>query len=320
MKHLPFSQLFLVFIFFLLSGCNTSNRDNQLLIFHAGSLTVPVKQVIDEFNRAYPDVTILSEAAGSVASARKITDLNRQCDVFLSADYNVINNFLIPDHADWNIPFAANEMVVAYHGKSKRSDEINSGNWFEILLDEEVRYGRSDPNSDPCGYRTLLSLELAESYYGKPGMLEQFKQKDTRFIRPKETDLIALLQTNTIDYFFIYRSVAVQHDLPFLLLPDSINLKSSALTDWYTNATVEINGKHPGNKIPIAGEPMIYGLTIPKNAPNRDLALQFVKFLLSENKGMAIMEKNGQPSLVPSVVENYDLVPEVLHPFVIAGR
>jgi len=320
MKQFPFFKFFHILLLIALTGCNTSKRDNQLLIYHAGSLTVPVKQIINEFNREYPDVTILSEAAGSVASARKITDLNRPCDVFLSADYNVIDNFLIPEHADWNIPFAANEMVVAYHEKSKRADEINSGNWFDILLDEKVRFGRSDPNSDPCGYRTLLSLELAENYYEKPGMLEQFKQKDTRFIRPKETDLIALLQTNTIDYFFIYRSVAVQHDLPFLSLPDSINLKSSALTNWYTNATVEINGKHPGSKIPIAGEPMIYGLTIPKNASNRELALRFVEFLLTENKGMAVMKKNGQPSLVPAVVENYELVPEVLHQFIIKGR
>lgn len=320
MKRFPF--LFTLFLVALLSlnGCNTYNRENRLLIFHAGSLTVPVKQIIDEFKREYPDVTILSEAAGSVASARKITDLKRQCDVFLSADYNVIDNFLVPEYADWNIPFAANEMVVAYHDASQRADEINPENWVEILLDESVRYGRSDPDSDPCGYRTLLTLELAGKYYDNQDLLAQFMQKDTRFIRPKETDLIALLQTNTIDYFFIYRSVAVQHDLPYLLLPDSINLKSSALTGWYTNASVEINGKQPGKKIRMTGEPMIYGLTIPKNAPNYTLALRFVEFLLSEDKGMAVMERNGQPSLVPSEVENFELVPEVLHQFVIADR
>jgi molybdate/tungstate transport system substrate-binding protein len=312
LSALLFALLFLQILSF--SGCKSSDDQNRLIIFHAGSLTVPVKQIIEKFNERHPEVKIFSEAAGSVANARKITDLKRNCDVFLSADYNVINKFLIPDFASWNIHFAANEMVIAYHDLSALSKEINQENWIEILMNDKVRFGRSDPDSDPCGYRTLLCMQLAEKVFNDHGLLQSFLAKDTRYMRPKETDLIALLETNTIDYFFIYRSVAVQHNLKYVQLPDSINLKSHNLSGWYANASVEINGKKPGEKIIQTGEPMIYGLTIPDDAPNPDIALVFTEFLLSAD-GMAIMGKNGQPSLVPSAAKNFGLIPDKLKQF-----
>jgi molybdate/tungstate transport system substrate-binding protein len=183
------------------------------MVFHAGSLAVPFKEVARAFNQVYPEVRVLLEAAGSRASARKISDLHREADVFASADHTVINTLLIPEHARWNIRFAANEMVIAYTDHSRRAGEISGDNWYRILLDKNVAYGRSDPNTDPCGYRTVLSSRLAEIHYTEPGLSERLLEKDRRHIRPKETDLLALLEVGEIDYFFIYRSVARQHGL-----------------------------------------------------------------------------------------------------------
>ena len=123
----------------------------DVMVFHAGSLAVPFKEVVKAFNKEYPRVRVLSEASGSRAAARKISDLNRDADVFGSADYTVIDTLLIPAHASWTIRFAANEMVLAYTGHSRRAGEIDGTNWHHLLLDENVAYGRSDPNSDPCG-------------------------------------------------------------------------------------------------------------------------------------------------------------------------
>jgi len=308
------SYLF-VFIAFLNNACqnNKSDANKTLLIYHAGSLSVPVKQISAAFQQEHPDIKILTEAAGSVACARKITDLNRPCDLMLSADYTVIDNFLIPEFADWNIKLASNEMVIAYKQNSKKANEINENNWMDILHEDNIRFGRSDPNSDPCGYRTVLCVKLSESYYKKPGLAENILAKNQRFIRPKETDLIALLQTQTIDYIFIYRSVAVQHNLKYLLLSDSINLKKPELSDWYSNFSLEINGKEPGEKTLLIGEPMVYGLTIPNNAPNKELAIIFTSFLLDKDKGMKIIEQNGQPSLIPSPTTTWHKIPEALN-------
>jgi len=292
-----------------------SDIGGELMVFHAGSLAVPFKEVARAFSREYPGVQVLLEAAGSRASARKISDLNREADVFGSADHTVIDTLLVPDHALWNIRFAANEMVLAYTDRSRRAGEINSDNWYQILLDKSVAYGRSDPNADPCGYRTVLTTKLAETHYGEPGLIERLLRKDRRHIRPKETDLLALLEVGEIDYIFIYRSVARQHGLKWVTLPDEINLKNPEMADVYKKVSIEISGKTPGSLIKKPGAPMVYGITIPSSARNPTAALAFVTFLLERDKGMAIMERNGQPSLIPALSSTYDDIPDTLKRF-----
>lgn len=289
----------------------------ELIIFHAGSLAVPMKQVAAGFNKLYPDVKILMEAAGSVASARKITDLDRPCDIMASADYAVIDNMLIPRYADWNIRFASNEMAIVFNEKSRYAQQINSKNWFDILLKSDVAFGRADPNADPCGYRSVLTLQLAEKYYKKPGLAKKIMGKDQNYMRPKEVDLLPLIESESIDYIFIYKSVAIQHQLKYITLPDEINLKNPAFAALYATVSTRINGKEPGQKETVKGEPMIYGVTILRDAPNKEAAIAFVRYLLTANQGMAIMEKNGQPSVIPQPTQNQAKVPAPLQPFIL---
>lgn len=287
----------------------------DLIIFHAGSLTVPIKEIADAFKRENPKVNIISEAAGSVECARKITELNKPCDIMASADYSVIDKMLIPTFADWNIKFASNEMAIVYTEKSRRSKEISDKNWYKIMLDDKISIGRADPNSDPCGYRAVLVTKLAEKYYKENGLSAKLLNKNENNIRPKETDLLALLESNTIDYIFLYRSVAEQHKLKYILLPDEVNLKNPDFSELYGSVSVYINGKKPGEKIKQKGEPMVYGITIPNNAPNKTVALSFVKFLLSKEKGIAILKRLGQPSVIPCSTVSFDKIPKELKSF-----
>lgn len=298
---------------------HSGHKPEQLIIFHAGSLAVPFKEISEEFKIKHPGTKIILEAAGSRICARKITELKRPCDIMASADYTVIDNLLIPEHADWNIKFASNEMAIVYTEDSKEANNINQENWFNILLQNDVAFGRSDPNSDPCGYRALLVMILAEKFYNKPGLADAIATKDQQYIRPKEVDLLALLETGVIDYIFIYRSVAVQHNLKYLVLPDEINLKKADLSDFYKTASIRLTGKQPGIFITKTGEPIIYGITIPKNAPNRKLAMAFLTFLLDANSGGAILEKNGQSFVVPSTTETFKKLPESLKIFALEG-
>jgi molybdate/tungstate transport system substrate-binding protein len=294
---------------------NTRKLSGKLIVFHAGSLSVPLKKITAEFNNAYPDVEVLLEGGGSRTCARKISDLKKPCDVMASADYTVINKLLIPKYADWNIRFATNEMAIVYHDTSRKSKEINTENWYKILLDENVAFGRSDPNADPCGYRAVLTAKLAEKFYKKNNLASELLNKDKKYVRPKETDLLALLEAGAIDYIFLYRSVAEQHGLKYVILPNEINLKSAKFADFYNKVEVKISGKKPGKFITKKGAPMVYGITIPKNAPNKKAALVFLEFILSKNKGMKILEKLGQPSAVPSQSNTFNKIPMELKKF-----
>lgn len=287
----------------------------DLVIFHAGSLSVPMKEIGAAFKKTHPEVNILMESAGSVESARKVTDLNKPCDIVASADYKVIDNMLIPKFSDWNIKFVSNEMCIVYTEKSRYASQINTKNWYEILQKKDVAYGRADPNSDPCGYRSVMTMQLAEKFYKQSGLASRLMAKDANYMRPKEVDLLAVLESGSVDYIFLYKSVAIQHKLKYLVLPSEINLKDPKFTDLYNTAAVSINGKEPGQKVMMKGEPMIYGVTLLNAAPNKPVALAFLQFMLSMDKGIKILEINGQPSVIPQRNPNFDKLPAELKPF-----
>jgi len=299
-------------VFISTSPVRAQVSENALIVFHAGSLSVPFERILDGFRKEHPRLEVFKEIAGSRECARKISDLRKPCDIFASADYLVIDSLLIPSFADWNLKFATNEMVIVYGDKSRRSNDINRGNWFDILLDDNIPLGRSDPNADPCGYRTIFTLKLAEMFYHKRGLADQLLIKNPEYVRPKEVDLLSLLEAGELDYVFLYRSVAEQHHLKYLSLPDSINLKNAELEDVYRNVTVVLSGKKPGETITQVGGSIVYGVTIPNNAPHPELAKQFIHFLLNKEKGLKIMEQLGQPTVVPSACDQFDKLPDEL--------
>ncbi|MCK9206040.1 MAG: tungstate ABC transporter substrate-binding protein WtpA [Salinivirgaceae bacterium] len=318
MKTSPAKFILLIFgVLSISNGCKLKHhpQSQELIIFHAGSLSVPFKQIADSFETKYPEIKVYLEAAGSRACARKITDLNKPCDIMASADYAVIDELLIPNYAKWSLKFAGNEMCIVYTPNSKRQQGLNASNWYRILLDPEVRYGRADPESDPCGYRTVLVSKLAEKFYQTSGLSALLMQKDQNHIRPKEVDLLALLETQTIDYIFLYRSVAKQHQLNYLVLPDSINLKTAELTNFYKQVSIQLHGTNPNESTTYCGEPMVYGITQLENAPNPEASQKFLEFFFADSVGLKIMEQNGQPSCVPAGSNTYNYLPGYLKKF-----
>lgn len=313
------NKLLIILLMSLFVSCISSQKkdrsthDSQkLVIFHAGSLSIPFMEMEKQFEASHPGIDVVREASGSRQCARKITDLKRDCDIMASADYSVIDQLLIPEYAKWNIRFATNEMCIVYTDQSKYSEEINDQNWHRILLKDDVRIGRSDPNADPCGYRAVLTSKLAENFYHLPGLSDKLLVKDQEYIRPKETDLLALLESGNIDYIFLYRSVAQQHHLKYLVLPDQVNLKNPEFADKYKNVSVEISGKKPGETITKKGQAMVYGICMLKNAQNKDAAMEFIQFVLDANRGLKVMKDNGQPAINPPMCEQYMNLPQPL--------
>jgi len=313
MKRLFF---WLVIFSVILSGCriNPVKKQKEIIIFHAGSLSVPFKQLADEYEKLNPGIKILTEPAGSLVCARKITELEKPCDIIASADYMVIDELIVPEYASWSIRFSTNEIVIAFQEKSKYSSEIDSSNWMEILQRDDVIYARSDPDSDPCGYRSVLCFKLAEKYYNKPGLENNLTSKNRDFIRPKEVDLIALVESNAVDYMFQYKSVAIQHNLKYIELPDLINLGNPSLNEYYHSVSLEVTGSTPDSKMTVEGDYINYSLSVLSDAPNAEDAIDFVSFLLSSD-GMEIFRKNGQDPIIPFSTEQPGMIPGKLKKF-----
>ncbi|RKY05526.1 tungstate ABC transporter substrate-binding protein WtpA [Candidatus Poribacteria bacterium] len=305
----------------LISGCG---GEEKLIIFHAGSLSKPMADLVEAFKRLHPEVEVQREASGSLVAARKVSELRREADLVAVADYKVIEAILMPDYADWYVKFAGNRMVIAYTERSRYGDEINSDNWFEILARKDVRFGRSDPNMDPCGYRTLMVWQLADIYYkdrlkGRSIYETLMENCPPSNIRQGSVELLPLLESLDLDYAFEYLSVAKQHRLRYVELPREIDLSDPDLEELYAKAQVRITGKKPGEYIVIKGSPIVYGVTIPKGAPHYDLAVDFLKLMLSE-EGKRIMDENGQPPIDPPLAVGVRNMPPELRELVRGER
>jgi len=295
MKRIFFPVVAFVFLF-VLAACGNGASPQQseggtIIIFHAGSLTVPIQRLTEAFRQEHPNVRFQTEAGGSRAVARKVSELGKPADLVFAADYTVIDQLLVPKFASWNIKFARNTMVLAYTERSKYADEITPDNWYKILLRDGVVYGHSDPNADPCGYRTLMVWQLAEKFYKVPGLYSQLADHcPASNVRPKAVEL-----------------------------PPQINLGDPKYADFYAQAKVEVSGTKPGTTITKVGAPIIYGVTIPKNAPHPDLAAEFLRFVLGQS-GQKILEQAGQPPLIPPQAEHPELLPSALRPLFSRNR
>ena len=116
-----------------------------------------------------------------------------------------------------------------------------------------------------------------------------------RYVRPKESDLTALVQAGELDYSWSYRSIAVTTTgLRLLELPPEIDLSDPTLADRYRSVEVRVPGATLAarDSVRMVGEPIVYALTIPIRAPNPVAATAFVRFVFSP-EGAAILQRHG---------------------------
>jgi len=272
----------------------------KLIIFHAGSLTVPFAKMEKIFETKYPKVDVLREGGGSTKMARMISELHKPADIMASADFKVIDITLIPEYATWNIRFATNQLVLCYTDKSRFAKEINADNWYKILERKGVIWGHSDPNLDPCGYRSIMVLELAEKHYKVNGLFTKLiANRPKKNVRPKSVELVSLLKTGNMDYAWEYLSVAVQHELKYIKLPDAINLGNYKKDSFYKLAKVKVTGKKPGTWITRKGKSCTYGITMVKDGQNPEAAEAFLGYLMDPNGGLKVLKEMGQPPFAP---------------------
>lgn len=326
----------------------TVRAETKLKVLNAGSLMVPFKKIEEEFEESHPDVDVQIEGHGSIQVMRHVTEIHDKVDVTAVADYSLIPLLMyetnLPGtdkaYADWYIEFATNNLGLAYTESSEYSDEINSENWYEIILRDGVNFGMSDPRMDACGYRALILTRLAEDYYGDPELFEKmigdsFKNYKInsvdvaglkkilvpQILQPKprkvtlrgsSINLLAPLEAGGVDYGFQYESVARQHALKFLHLPPEINLGSKKFAESYSQVEVKLDYQRFSSVDPVfTGRRLTYGITIPENAPHPELAREFVEFVVTK-PGKGIMENTYHPTLDPLVTDNMEGLPGTL--------
>ena len=337
-----------------------TNEDTVVLkVYTAGSLSEPFTDMEGGgdletiFEESHKGVDVQVTSGGSADMIRRVTGLNQTCDVLAVADYSLIPSMMInvtPKAADFSIQFAKNSMILAYTDQSAHADELTADNWFDILRMDEVKFGFSNPNDDPAGYRAQMVMQLAELYYDDAWIYEDLVLNNTNMIgvvynatadthtiqvpteltvtnadkvmiRSAEVDLTSALEAGSIDYLFIYESVAYRHESSgerYLELPREVNLNDTDEAALYAKVKVtQFADSTNISKIKtVKGSPIVYGVTIPNNCEQFDLAVEFIQLLLGED-GQAVMIEAGQEAIWPGCAGYWkNEVPEELQTYI----
>lgn len=236
----------------LAGGACTNGSSGAVSLMAAGSLYHAFENgLAKQLSDLSPEI----EAHGSVAVARLVAEGKRDPDIVSLADAALFDG---PLHPTWHVEFATNALVLAYNpdtAAGRRLAEAGPEAWYEPLLRSEVRLGRTDPDLDPLGYRTLFALDLASRYYEIPDLSPRVLEP--RQIYP-ETALISQFEVGAIDAAFTYRSMATARGYAFVEFPREINLSSPAhARNWYEQASYRL----PDGKV-VRGAPISYASTI----------------------------------------------------------
>jgi len=292
-----------------------------LVVFCAGSLKIPLQRVAAVFEKE-TGVKVYIEPSGSVLAVRKITDLGRWADVLAVADYRLIRDMMLPKYADWYVAFASNEVVLVYTDKSRHHEVLDRdpSAWMKVLAMPDVRFGFSNPNMDPCGYRAagiialaglvyhredwarrLLGLAGIRVVYHGNGTVDVYVPASLRLantsrlvVRPKSVDLISMVEDGELDYAFEYISVARQHGLRYVRL-GVLGLGDPSRDGLYSRVRIHLLYGTSKEKT-LTLKSIVYGITVPKCARHPGLALRFVELVLGPT-GRRIFAEAYQPEL-----------------------
>ncbi|EEY65477.1 uncharacterized protein PITG_16775 [Phytophthora infestans T30-4] len=300
------------------SSSSSSSATGNVTIYHAGSL---VGLMDDKLAPAFTDATGIATslvAKGSVKLANLIIN-GSQSDVFISADAS-LNSELLMGAANnnlisWYINLGETSIGIGYYPQSPYTDvfaAIQNGSmlWYEALLQNpDIKLGRTDPDADPKGYRTVMMFELAEEYYNTTGLVSGILGNATnRDQIYSEENLEIYLSSGDLDVGFFYAVEAGSlSGIDFITLPEEINMGNPALNDEYE--TMSYTNSQTG--MVYNGSASIYTVTILNNATHMSEAEEFVAYLLSSD-GQAIMTEQGMEAATLTAYGDTSAIPSAI--------
>jgi molybdate/tungstate transport system substrate-binding protein len=321
------------------TNCAPPSRQ-QLLIYRAGSLTRAFQPLIKTFT-CKTGIQVKDEAMGSVDAGRQITAGGQACDLYAPADYLDIDLFMKPaGYANFNIVFAHGRMVLAYSVSGLAAKKLSPiadpssppfqapnsipkavAKWYEILTAPGVAIGGGNWFLDPGAYRAPMIFQLAQEYYKTPNLYNNllehlvFMGQNSGAVLGKQFDFQLTYEHNA-------RATAASNpDYRYVDLPAEINLSDPAKDAYYReHAVVVLPGlgtPRSARTIEVSAARVAWGITMLKDAPNKQNAIKFLQLLLSP-AGTSALRENGPDPISPAFVSAADFhnLPESLQPLV----
>ncbi len=265
-----------------LSAARSAHADplTPLEVAYAGSMGSMMDTAMRSAIASSLGAELRGRAQGSTGLANLIAAGSIRPDVFIAVTPGPMRIVLKAGKAAKAIAVARTEMVIAYSPRGRfaplfaQANQPNAEPWWQILETPGLRFGRTDPNTDPQGLNIIFTMQLAASYYQQPQLADKILgaqiNREQIF---QEPEVMARLQAGQLDASSAYNTQPAAMGLPYLPLPKEINLGDAAMEPQYRKATVTLNGKqlHPA--------PLVFYATVLNDAPEPALAKRFVDWL-----------------------------------------
>lgn len=267
-------------------------------VAYAGSMGVVMDQVIGPAFAKENGVDYQGIGQGAYGLARQIEGKLLQADVFVSITPGPVDILKKANMIGPALPVASTEMVLAYSPKSRFAADLDAAaqgkkNWYEVLQSPGLRFGRTDPATDPQGQNIVFTMLLAQNFYKQPGLVDKVLgpvQNPQQILA--EPSLLSRLEAGQLDASSGYLSAVKSRHLPFIKLADEINLSNPDMdAKWYK--TVKFDITLPSGKVSTLNtQPLVFYASVLNDSKQHALGEKFVQFLLSP-KGQKMLEDNG---------------------------
>ncbi|MGC9163525.1 MAG: extracellular solute-binding protein, partial [Thiomonas sp.] len=244
-----------------------------LSVAYAGSMGALMDKGLGPAIQKQAGVRFHGQGAGAFGLAHLIASKQINPDVFVSITPGPIEVLQKAGLVDTAVPVASTEMVIAYSDKSKYAADFKAAAegkmpWYAVLEKPGIRFGRTDPAVDPQGRNIVFTMLLAERFYKQPGLADKIlgstQNPQQIFTEPS---LLSRLESGQLDATSGYLSAVISHKLPYIKLPEQINLSDPGMIqDWYSKVHFSI--KLPNGKTDnLSTQPLVFYAAVLKNAP-----------------------------------------------------
>jgi len=264
-------------------GAHLSAEEMGVLdVAYAGSMGSMMEGPIKSAAAAGLHLEMRGRAQGSSALAQLIVGGGIRPDVFIPVTPGPMQTVLKARKATSAQAVAHTEMVIAYSPKSRFASRLDAAakvkeDWWKVLQEPGLRFGRTDPLTDPQGRNIIFTMMLAAKLYRQGDLAKKIlgptineKQIFT------EPSIMARLQSGELDAASAYKIQPGPFNIPYFILPREINLSGQNVHDKHPDITLAIGGKT------YAPEPLIYYAAALTDAPNAKGAAAFTAWLRSD--------------------------------------
>jgi molybdate/tungstate transport system substrate-binding protein len=257
----------------------TADELSALDVAYAGSMGSLMEGPLKSSAAQTLRLELHGRAQGSSALAQLIVGGSIRPDVSISVTPSPMLTVLRAGKAAIAQPVAHTEMVIAYSPRSRFVAKLQAAaegkaRWWEALQEPGLRFGRTDPVTDPQGRNIIFTMLLAATLYKQSGLAEKILgpviNQQQIFTEPT---VQARLQSGELDAASAYKTQPGPFNLPFIALPKEVNLGGQNVHTSHPEISLSVNGKT------YQPEPLIFYAAVLNDAPNAKAAAAFVDWL-----------------------------------------